>query len=126
MRPLRSSTPVRLAVACTLSAALVPLAVWPQLSARLTGETYDLAGSERLSVRDLATIAGEVLGRAVDAVEIPLQEWMTGSGADLPQQARDDLAAMFRSYDREGLVGDSRRVRTLLGREPRGWRDVLA
>ena len=43
MRPLRSSPLARLAVACVLSAALVPLAVWPQLSARLTGETYHLA-----------------------------------------------------------------------------------
>ena len=33
----------RLALACLLSAVLVGLAVWPQLSARLTGETYDLA-----------------------------------------------------------------------------------
>ena len=43
MRLLRSSSPVRLAVACLLSAVLVALAVWPQLSARLTGETYELA-----------------------------------------------------------------------------------
>jgi uncharacterized membrane-anchored protein len=43
MTLLRSSALVRLAGACVLSAALVPLAVWPQLSARLTGETYDLA-----------------------------------------------------------------------------------
>ena len=43
MTPRRSSPLARLAVACVLSAALVPLAVWPQLSARLTGETYDLA-----------------------------------------------------------------------------------
>ena len=43
MTLLRSSSPVRLAVACVLSAVLAALAVWPQLSARLTGETYDLA-----------------------------------------------------------------------------------
>jgi uncharacterized membrane-anchored protein len=42
MTALRSPS-VRLAVACLLSAVLVGLAVWPQLSARLTGETYDLA-----------------------------------------------------------------------------------
>ena len=42
MTLLRSSA-ARLAVACLLSAGLVPLAVWPQLSARLTGETYELA-----------------------------------------------------------------------------------
>lgn len=35
--------PLRLAVACLLSAVLAGLAVWPQLSARLTGETYVLA-----------------------------------------------------------------------------------
>ena len=43
MTLLRTSSLTRLAVACLLSAALVPLAVWPQLSARLTGETYLLA-----------------------------------------------------------------------------------
>jgi uncharacterized membrane-anchored protein len=42
MTAVRSPS-IRLAVACLLSAVLVGLAVWPQLSARLTGETYDLA-----------------------------------------------------------------------------------
>ena len=42
MTLLRSAA-ARLTGACLLSAALVPLAVWPQLSARLTGETYELA-----------------------------------------------------------------------------------
>ena len=42
MTLLRSTT-ARLAAACLLSAALVPLSVWPQLSARLTGETFELA-----------------------------------------------------------------------------------
>ena len=40
---LLRSPAARLVAACLLSAALVPLSVWPQLSARLTGETYDLA-----------------------------------------------------------------------------------
>ena len=43
MTLLRSSVLVRLAVACLVSAVLVGLAVRPQLSARLTGETYELA-----------------------------------------------------------------------------------
>ena len=43
MTLLRRSLPVRLAVSCLLCAGLVALAVWPQLSARLTGETYELA-----------------------------------------------------------------------------------
>ncbi len=43
MTLLRFSSIVRLAVACLLSAGLVGLAVWPQLSARLNGGTYALA-----------------------------------------------------------------------------------
>ena len=43
MTLLRSSVLVRLAVACLVSAVLVGLAVRPQLSARLTGEVYELA-----------------------------------------------------------------------------------
>ncbi len=42
MTLLRSPS-VRLAAACVLSAGLVAVAVAPQLSARLTGETYELA-----------------------------------------------------------------------------------
>ena len=37
------STRTRLAVACLLQAALVAFAVWPQLSARTTGDDYLLA-----------------------------------------------------------------------------------
>ncbi|KGN42425.1 hypothetical protein N801_17335 [Knoellia aerolata DSM 18566] len=90
------------------------------------GETYELAGPERLSVREMAETAASVLGHPVEAVAIPVQEWVTGPGATLPEQARDDLVAMFESYDRQGLVGDPSSLRRLLGREPRSWRDVLA
>ena len=89
------------------------------------GATYDLAGPERLSVRDMAGIAAEVLGHRVEAVAVPLQDWVAGPGAALSDQGRDDLAAMFRSYDRRGLVGDSTALSRLLRREPRTWRDVL-
>ncbi|GGB83436.1 hypothetical protein N798_05195 [Knoellia flava TL1] len=89
------------------------------------GATHQLAGPERLSVREMASVAGEVLGRPVEAVVVPLREWLEGAGAPLPEQARDDLTAMFRSYDREGLVGDPAALRALLGREPHTWREVL-
>lgn len=90
------------------------------------GATYELAGPERLSVRAMAEVAAEVLGHPVEAVAIALEEWVRGPGSALSERARDDLAAMFRSYDREGLVGDASTLRGLLGREPRTWRDVLA
>lgn len=89
------------------------------------GATYDLAGPERLSVRELAAVAADVLGHRVDAVEIPLGDWLTGPGAALGEQAREDLTAMFRSYDRDGLCGESSTLAGLLGRVPRTWHQTL-
>jgi len=90
------------------------------------GATHDLAGPEALSVRQLAATASDVFGHRVEAVQMPLSEWEEGAGAALDASARADLAAMFRAYDREGLVGDPSALRALLGREPRTWREVLA
>lgn len=89
------------------------------------GVTYDLAGPQRLSVRELAEVAAAVLGHPVAAVAVPLGEWIAGPGAALSQQVRDDLASMFRSYDRAGLVGDPTTLRSVLGRAPRTWQDLL-
>ncbi|GGM97891.1 hypothetical protein GCM10009721_26070 [Terrabacter tumescens] len=89
------------------------------------GVTYDLAGPEVLSVRDQAHVASDVLGRPVEAVRVEIDEWVAGPGASLTAQARDDLLAMFASYDRGGLVGDSSTLRRLLGHEPRTWAQAL-
>ena len=90
------------------------------------GLTYDLAGPEVLSVRDLARVATDVVGRPVQAIRVEVAEWVAGSGATLSAQARDDLVAMFASYDRGGLVGDPSTLRRLLGHEPGTWAQVLA
>jgi hypothetical protein len=74
----------------------------------------------------MAAQATAVLGRPVEAAELSRDTWTAGPGASLPPQALDDLLAMFRSYDRDGLVGDASTLRNLLGREPRTWADVLA
>lgn len=89
------------------------------------GATYDLAGPAHLTVREMASVASSVLGHPVEAVDITLEAWLAGPGSDLPLHERDDLAAMFRSYDREGLVSDGTALRTLLGRDPHTWADVL-
>jgi uncharacterized protein YbjT (DUF2867 family) len=89
------------------------------------GVTYDLAGPEVLSVRDQAVVAADVLGHPVEAVRVELSGWVAGPGASLTPQARDDLLAMFASYDRGGLVGDASTLRRLLGRDPRSWAETL-
>jgi uncharacterized protein YbjT (DUF2867 family) len=89
------------------------------------GVTYDLAGPEVLSVRDQAHVASDVLGRPVEAVRVEIADWVAGPGASLTAQARDDLLAMFASYDRGGLVSDSSTLRRLLGHEPSTWAQAL-
>ena len=89
------------------------------------GATYDLAGAESLTVQDLARIAGEVLRRPVAAERIPLQEWLTGPGAELDPDRRATLVAMFAAYDADGFVGPGAALTGLLGRAPATWRDVL-
>ena len=90
------------------------------------GADYDLVGPEVLSVRDMARIATEVLGREVTAETMRVRDWADGPGAGLSEQARDDLLAMFASYDKEGLVGESDDLVRLLGRPAATWADVLA
>lgn len=89
------------------------------------GRTYELAGPETLSVREQTRMASEVLGRAVSAVQVSLDDWTAGAGANLDDQQRDDLLAMFRTYDRDGFVGASVTLERLLGRRPTTWRERL-
>ena len=87
--------------------------------------TYELAGPELTTVRGLAAVATDVLGRPVTAVEVDRQDWAAGPGAAQSAQARADLLAMFAAYDVGGLVGNPRVLTMLLGRPPTSWRAVL-
>lgn len=89
------------------------------------GQTYDLAGPETLSVREMAAQASEVLGRPVTAVETDRGAWERGPGGDLPDSARRDLLAMFETYDRSGLVGSHARLKALLGHRPTTWTQAV-
>lgn len=90
------------------------------------GADYDLVGPEVLSVREMARIATGVLGREVTAETMRIREWVEGPGAGLTEQARDDLIAMFASYDRDGLTGESDDLARLLDRPVTTWAGVLA
>ncbi len=87
--------------------------------------TYDLAGGEWLSVSELAAIASDVLGRPVVAEQMSREAWAAEPGAQLPDQVRADLLAMFAAYDATGLVGDSTTLRELLRGRPTTWAECL-
>ena len=77
-------------------------------------------------MREMAARASEVLGRPVAAVETDRGAWEKGPGAALPDTARQDLLAMFESYDREGLVGGSAWLWALLGQLPTTWAEAVS
>lgn len=90
------------------------------------GATYDLAGSERLTVQDLARTASEVLRRLVDAERVALQDWLSGAGSGLDEDRRAVLLAMFEAYDDGGFVGDDAALIALLSRPPTPWTAVVS
>lgn len=87
---------------------------------------YDLVGPEDLTVREMAEIATEVLGRVVTARQMTVQRWLAGSGTGLSAQARGDLVAMFEAYDGAGLTGSSDDLARLLGRPATTWAQTVA
>jgi uncharacterized protein YbjT (DUF2867 family) len=87
---------------------------------RHAGATYELCGPARVSVRDVAAVAG------VPARQITIPDWRRTTGAALSGRVQDGLAAMFAYYDDHGLVGNPHALRWLLGREPRTVADVVA
>jgi uncharacterized protein YbjT (DUF2867 family) len=89
------------------------------------GAVYDLAGSEQLTVREMAAQATAALGREVTTREISRRDWHDEVGRRLPESARHDLLAMFEAYDRAGLVGGSAWLWALLGDRPTTWSDAL-
>ena len=92
----------------------------------LLGATVELGGPEPISVRELARVACEVLGREVPVRRISTEEWTSGPGVELGSREREWLIAMFDHYDQHGLVCGSIGSRALLGRSPRSAAEVLS
>ncbi|MXY92190.1 MAG: NAD(P)H-binding protein [Caldilineaceae bacterium SB0664_bin_27] len=83
------------------------------------GAIYELAGPEKLSSEDMALKLTVRLGGPVNAVQIPLQEWeLSASSSGMPTGTVGSLAAMFRYYDKYGLIGNGNVLGWLLERSP--------
>ncbi len=105
--------------------ALVDLADVAQAAARILtesghgGATYELAGPANLSSEEIARAFSHRLQRPVEAVETQLEKWESSASASgMPFETIEYLAAMFRYYDRYGLIGNGNVLGWLLGRPP--------
>jgi NAD(P)H dehydrogenase (quinone) len=88
--------------------------------------SYELAGPESLSTKDMAEVLSEAGVGDIRAEAQPLAAWRADAvAAGMPAQTVDDLAAMFGHYDTHGLVGGSRILAHLIGRAPTTFQELV-
>lgn len=81
--------------------------------------TYELAGPQALSQRDMAAIISQVIGREVRAEAVPLDALERKvRAAGLSDDRIEQMLNMNRHYDQHGFLGNASTLRLLLGREP--------
>jgi uncharacterized protein YbjT (DUF2867 family) len=81
--------------------------------------TYELAGPQALSQRDMAAILSKVIGREVNAEAVPLEALeQRVRSAGLSDDRIEQMLNMNRHYDQHGFRGNPAILRMLLGREP--------
>ena len=90
------------------------------------GASYELAGGDVVSQREIARRLGDLLGRPVAVEEIPRGRWEADArAADLDAYAVDTLLRMFDYYARYGFYGNPTVLAMLLGRAPTSLDDFL-
>lgn len=88
--------------------------------------TYELAGPEALSQRDMAAVISRVLGREIRAEAVTLEQVeknarAAGAGDDRVEQ----MLIMNRHYDEYGFRGNPNVLRWILGREPNTYENYV-
>ncbi len=88
--------------------------------------TYELAGLEALSQRDMATVISRVLGREIRAAALSLEQVEKNARA---AGASDDritqMLTMNKHYDQFGFRGNPNVLRWILGREPNTFENYV-
>jgi uncharacterized protein YbjT (DUF2867 family) len=90
------------------------------------GAIYELAGTENLSQTEVARIITSELGDDIQAMQESLDDWkkrMQGSGMGTYQL--ETLLKMFKTYARDGFIGNSVVLEHLLGRAPTTFKEFV-
>ena len=91
------------------------------------GAVYELAGPQPLSQTEIAALLAQVVGTPVRAERVAWDAWETAAHQrGVGDEAIKTLLAMFRYYDRHGLVGNPNVLGWLLGRAPTSFADFAS
>ncbi|MGB2964174.1 MAG: NmrA family NAD(P)-binding protein [Anaerolineales bacterium] len=83
------------------------------------GAIYEMVGTKALSQQDIALVLGEVLGRRIQAQQVPLAYWeRQAKTSGLDSYQIDTLVKMFQHYEQFGFAGNTGVLSWLLGRQP--------
>ena len=94
---------------------------------RLDGITPPLTATEAFTMADLAAIASELTGRTIRRLVLDEDEWVAAQiAAGQPEFAARFSLGMYQAAQRGFFAGVDPLLGTLLAREPRTVRDVLA
>ena len=86
--------------------------------------TYELAGPEALSQRDMAAVISRVLGRVIRAEAVTLEQVEKNARAAGDDRV-EQMLIMNEHYDRFGFRGNSNVLRWILGRDPNTYENYV-
>jgi uncharacterized protein YbjT (DUF2867 family) len=99
-------------------------------SERHAGATYELAGTERLTARDMAAIISDVFGKDILVEEIDSDAYLIGIFGDQDFSAMPHETAVGRSlttrYSSHDFIGNPNVLTWLLGRPPTTFRQFVS
>ena len=88
--------------------------------------TYELAGPEALSQRDMAAVISRVLGRKIRAEALSLEQMEKNARAAGASNDRiEQMLIMNQHYDQFGFRGNPNVLRWILGREPNTYENYV-
>jgi uncharacterized protein YbjT (DUF2867 family) len=87
--------------------------------------TFELCAEKGLDRNAIAAMMSEETGLPIAAAEQTSRKWAETPTFPGTDREKDLLARMFAYYDARGFAGNSLALTTILGREPRRFRDYL-
>jgi uncharacterized protein YbjT (DUF2867 family) len=85
--------------------------------------TYELTGPAAISMPEAAAVLSEVIGRSVDYVDVPSDQFRANlAGAGLPDWVADALVALYHVVRAGHAATVTNAVQELLGRSARSYR----